>query len=115
MGEELECLLCSLALERLEVRYCMGIVCLKVPGILQQLSHLEVIGGERLQAIENEAPNLSSFLFAGGNEVTISLGETLQMKRLTIQRSGSGFYARTKLPSMMPNLESLTLRSGIEV
>ncbi|GJM88181.1 hypothetical protein PR202_ga04211 [Eleusine coracana subsp. coracana] len=68
-GEELECLLCnSLALEWLEVRYCDLIVCLKVPCILQRLSHLEVIGGERLEAIDNEAPNLSSFLFGGHNK-----------------------------------------------
>ncbi|TVU27372.1 hypothetical protein EJB05_29977 [Eragrostis curvula] len=114
-GDELGCLFPhSLALERLEVRYCDGIVRLKVPCILQRLSYLEVLGGDRLEAIDNEAPNISTFLFEGDNAVKLSLGETLQMKRVKIQRSGSVFYARTELPSRMLNLEALTLRSDRE-
>ncbi|KAL6650892.1 hypothetical protein ACP70R_009817 [Stipagrostis hirtigluma subsp. patula] len=114
-GDELGCLFSrSLALERLEIRYCDGIVRLKVPCILQRLSYLEVLGGERLEAIDNEAPNLSSFLFEGDNAVKLSLGETLQLKRVKFQRSGSVFYARTELPSRMPNLEALFLRSDRE-
>jgi hypothetical protein len=115
-GEELECLLGnSLSLDRLVVKSCDEIVCLKVPCILQRLSYLEVIGGERLEAIDNKAPNVSSIVFQGAGTVRLSLGETLQMKRLTISHWRSISYARTKLPSMMRNFEALTLRLGIEV
>ncbi|KAF2937842.1 hypothetical protein DAI22_03g078900 [Oryza sativa Japonica Group] len=61
-GDEFGCLLSnSYALERLELKYCYGIICLKIPCLLQRLSHLEVFECRMLQAIENKAPNLCSF------------------------------------------------------
>ncbi|KAL6640576.1 hypothetical protein ACP70R_021699 [Stipagrostis hirtigluma subsp. patula] len=113
--DELGCLLSrSLALERLEIRYCDEIVCLKVPCLLQQLRHLEVVACSRLKVIHNEAPSLSSSLFEGINKVQLLLGETLHMKNLHMSRSGVIFYARSELPSSMPNLESLYIHSRYE-
>ncbi|CAL4904610.1 unnamed protein product [Urochloa decumbens] len=115
-GDELVCFLThSPALERLELRSCDKIVCLKVPRLLQRLNYLEVSGCAKLKVIENEAPNVSSFAFGGGNSVQLSLGETLQMKSLSMSRCGSIFYARAELPSSMPNLEALTVHSHTEV
>ncbi|KAL6640681.1 hypothetical protein ACP70R_021804 [Stipagrostis hirtigluma subsp. patula] len=104
----------SFALEQLEIRYCDEIVCLKVPRLLQRLRYLEVFGCGRLKLIDNEAPYLSSFLFEGDNTVQLSLGETLQIKNLYMRRSGIIFFARSKLPSSMPNLENLTIHSHRE-
>ncbi|OEL36030.1 hypothetical protein BAE44_0002964 [Dichanthelium oligosanthes] len=60
-GHELECLLSnSLVLERLELRDCYDIICLKIPYLLCCLSYLHVYGSNMLQAIENKAPNLRS-------------------------------------------------------
>ncbi|OEL15568.1 hypothetical protein BAE44_0023413 [Dichanthelium oligosanthes] len=113
-GDELGCLLShSLALERLELKCCDRIVCLKVPRLLQRLVYLLVSGCADL-VIENEAPNVSSFSFGGDSTVQLSLGETLQMKSLRMNCSGSVFYARAELPSSMPNLEALTVHSDIE-
>ncbi|KAG2544044.1 hypothetical protein PVAP13_9NG787200 [Panicum virgatum] len=115
-GDELGCFLSrSFALERLEVRYCDRIVCLKVPCLLQRLCYLEVFGCGRLKVINNEAPNLTSFQFEGDTTVQLSFGETLQMKKLNMYRSGAVFYARAELPSSMPNLEALTVSSRSEV
>ncbi|KAL6630640.1 hypothetical protein ACP70R_028491 [Stipagrostis hirtigluma subsp. patula] len=105
----------SFALEQLEIRYCDEIVCLKVPRLLQRLRYLEVFGCSRLKLIDNEAPYLSSFLFEGDNTVQLSLGETLQIKNLYMCRSGIIFFARSKLPSSMPNLENLTIHSHREL
>ncbi|CAL4989970.1 unnamed protein product [Urochloa decumbens] len=114
-GDELVCFLThSPALERLELRSCDKIVCLKVPRLLQRLNYLEVSGCAKLKVIENEAPNVSSFAFGGGNTVQLSLGETLQMKSLSRSCCGSIFYARAELPSSMPNLEALTVHSHTE-
>jgi len=115
-GDELGFLLShSLALERLELRSCGRIVCLKVPRLLQRLSYLEVSGCTKLKLVDNEAPNISSFAFLGDNTVQLSLGETLQMKSLTMIRPGSVFYAHAELPSSMPNLEALSIYSQEEV
>ena len=115
-GDVLGCLLShSFALEQLELRNCDRIVCLKVPRLLQRLNYLEVRGCAKLKVIDNEAPNVSSFTFGGDSTVQLSLGETLQMKSLTMDRYGSVFYARAELPSSMPNLEALTIHSMSEV
>ena len=65
--------------------------------------------------IESKAPNLSSFRFSGGRGVQLVLGETLRVKRLERICSNGAFYARTELPSSMPNLETLAIYSEIEV
>ncbi|WVZ95428.1 hypothetical protein U9M48_041195, partial [Paspalum notatum var. saurae] len=55
--------------------------------------------------------NLTSLALS--HRVKVSLGETLQMKNLVMQRSNSNLicYARCELPSSMPNLESLSICS----
>ncbi|CAL5009103.1 unnamed protein product [Urochloa decumbens] len=113
-GGELECLLSnSLALEQLVLIDCKEIVCLNIPE-LQQLSYLKIFGCWRLRVIKSKAPNLLSF-FLTGNIPKVSLGETLQMKNLTLYRSNVVCYARAELSCTMPNLETLVLRSGEEV
>jgi len=115
-GDELGFLLShSPALERLELKCCNKIVRLKVPHLLQRLSYLEVTGCTKLKFIDNEAPNVSSFAFGGENTVHLSLGETSQIKSLSMNRPGSVFYARAELPSSMPNLEALTIYSQEEM
>uniref|UniRef100_A0A0E0PT94 F-box domain-containing protein n=1 Tax=Oryza rufipogon TaxID=4529 RepID=A0A0E0PT94_ORYRU len=112
---ELGCLLShSLALEQLEIRYCDRIVCLKVPCLLQRLISLKVFGCDKLKLIENEAPNVSIFAFQG-DKTELKLGETLQIKSLCMVRSGYVYHARAELPSIMPNLESLAIKSRKEV
>uniref|UniRef100_A0A0E0DF86 Uncharacterized protein n=1 Tax=Oryza meridionalis TaxID=40149 RepID=A0A0E0DF86_9ORYZ len=110
---ELECLLSnSLALEHLELNHCKGIICLKIPCTLQQLSSLNVVECSGLKVIESKAPNLSS-LFVRGSRVNFSLVETLQIKKLDM---GCAICdARAKLPSIMPNLETLVIESGHEM
>ncbi|KAF8706343.1 hypothetical protein HU200_030605 [Digitaria exilis] len=114
-GDELGCLLShSLALEKLELKSCNWIVYLKVPCLLQRLNYLLVYSCAKLKVIDNEAPNISNFTFGGNDTVQLSLGETSQMKNLTMHRCGSVLYARAELPSSMPNLEALTVHSQTE-
>ncbi|KAF8671340.1 hypothetical protein HU200_050053 [Digitaria exilis] len=114
-GDELGCLLShSLALEKLELKSCNLIVYLKVPHLLQRLDYLLVYSCARLKVTDNEAPNISNFTIGGNSTVQLSLGETLQMKNLTMHRCGSVLYARAELPSSMPNLEALTVHSQTE-
>lgn len=113
-GDELECLLSnSLALEQLELTLCPDIVRLKISRALQQLTSLRVCLCLNLTAIESKAPNLSSFLYRGFTG--FSLGETLQMKKMDMDGPNAVYYARTELPSIMPNLEALVIGSPIEV
>ncbi|CAL4996306.1 unnamed protein product [Urochloa decumbens] len=113
-GDELECFLSnSLALEQLDLSSCNEILCLKIPRVLQKFRCLRLLGCERLREIESKAPNLSSLRFDG--HVKLSLEETLQMKKLSIVRQKVVYYARAELPSIMPNLETLDIRSNIEV
>jgi hypothetical protein len=67
-----------------------------------------------LQVIENSAPNLGSFHF-GINHVQLLLGESLQMKSLSMCYPGAVYYACAELPSNVPNLETLTIGSPHEV
>jgi len=114
-GDELGCLLAnSLALERLELRYCSGIICLKIP-CLQRLSYLTVLTGTKLRVVESKAPNLSSFCFSAELDVQLSLSGTSQIKKFKMSCPGTAFYARTELPSIMPNLEALSIYSYTEV
>uniref|UniRef100_A0A0A9B599 F-box domain-containing protein n=1 Tax=Arundo donax TaxID=35708 RepID=A0A0A9B599_ARUDO len=113
-GDELECLLSkSLALKQLDLSDCMEIICLKIPCVLQQFSCLRVHGCWRLREIESKAPNLSTLDFSG--KVKLSLGETLRMKNLSMLCSNVICFARAELPSIMPNLERLHIRSDDEV
>ncbi|RLN13508.1 hypothetical protein C2845_PM09G23770 [Panicum miliaceum] len=83
-----------------------------IPCELQQLSSLRVCGGWRLKVIESKAPNLSNLAITG--KVKLS-GETLQMKHLSMLFGNVVCYARSELPSILPNLETLELTSGYEV
>lgn len=112
-ASELGCLLSSsFALEMLELRYCNSIVCLKIP-CLQRLSYLELIQCGSLKAVESKAPNLSTFWFSG--DLQVKLGETWRIKKLYRSCNNIVFYARTELPSSMPNLEALTISSYTEM
>ncbi|KAL6635062.1 hypothetical protein ACP70R_027733 [Stipagrostis hirtigluma subsp. patula] len=104
----------SFALERLELRHCSMITCLRIP-CLQRLSYLEVVHCFSLRVIESKAPNLSSVCFAGDLHVQLSLGETWKIKKLDRSCNNAAFYARTELPSSMPNLEALTIFSNTEM
>jgi hypothetical protein len=83
--DELECFLSKChALEQLNVKDCMRIICLKIPRALQKLSCLTVSECWSLQVIESKAENLSSLHF--NRNVKLSLAGPLQMKRLSILR-----------------------------
>ncbi|KAF2920852.1 hypothetical protein DAI22_08g243300 [Oryza sativa Japonica Group] len=113
--DELECFLSNstIALEQLNLSNCEEIICLKIPCVLQKLSCLVVAGCCRLRVIESNAPNLSSLSFSGN--VKLSLGDPLQVKRLSMIHPKVVCYARAELPSVMPNLETLAIYSNDEV
>jgi hypothetical protein len=115
-GDELGCLLFSCyALEWLELEHCDEIVCMKVPCQLQRLNHLKVFECRMLQVIENKAPNICSFDF-GGKHVQLLLGESLQMKTLSLQYyCNAVYYARVESIPNVPNLETLTICSYHEM
>lgn len=116
-GDELGCLLSSsFALERLELRDCNELIILKIPFCLERLSFLMVYACEKLQMIESKAPNLSTFRF-WVDPVELSFGLSSQLKHLEVMFSSKCFcsYAITKLPSIVPHLETLTVSSSIEV
>ncbi|KAL6634570.1 hypothetical protein ACP70R_027241 [Stipagrostis hirtigluma subsp. patula] len=108
---EMGCLLSNtFALENLELNLCSEIIWLKIP-CLQRLSYLSLSSCIRLQVIEGKTPNLSNFRFIGHHQVQLSLGETLRLNKLHWSCPNSTFYARTELPSIMPNLETLSITS----
>jgi hypothetical protein len=112
---KLECLLSnSLSLEQLVLRRCSGIICLKIP-CLQRLSYLEVNTCLGLEVLESKAPNLSSVRIAGDLHVQLPLLETSRIIKYFRSCHGAAFYARTELPSSMPNLETLSIVSETEV
>ncbi|KAF2952552.1 hypothetical protein DAI22_01g343800 [Oryza sativa Japonica Group] len=113
-GDELECLLSnSLALEQLALIHCDHIICLRIPCVLQRFSCLRVHGCVRLKLIESKVPNLSTLDLSGKAELL--LGETLQMKNLSMRHPNVVCYARSELPSSMPNIDTLALSSYDEV
>ncbi|PNT61895.1 hypothetical protein BRADI_5g22540v3 [Brachypodium distachyon] len=116
--QELEWLLSnSTALEKLRLLSCTEIVCLKIPCLLQRLSFLSVAACRKLQVIESNAPNISTFHFTG-NLVRISLGGALQVKdaeMYCMHESNMIRYARTKLLSWAPNVETLSIASNNEI
>nr|XP_034600734.1 uncharacterized protein LOC117861312 [Setaria viridis]XP_034600735.1 uncharacterized protein LOC117861312 [Setaria viridis] len=83
-------------------------MCLKIPCVLLQLHCLKVSYCSKLRVIETKARNLFSFILIG-ERVKVSLGETMQMKNLCMHRRNLVCYARTELPSNMPNLETLSI------
>lgn len=117
-GDELEHLISkSFCLEKLELSSCIELICLKIPLWLDRLSWLIVSSCHKLQVIENTAPNLTTFELFGGR-VQLLLGESSPVKNFNLAFSSaliSVSYAITKLPSIMPHLETLTIYSGSEV
>nr|ACG46086.1 F-box domain containing protein [Zea mays] len=100
----------SLALEELELVCCDKIVCLKIPSALQRLNSLNIYGCSPLKVLESKAPNLSSLsLLHFGGRLVFSRVKTLQMKKLITE--STVYDARTRLPSIMPNLETLVINS----
>ncbi|XP_006661397.2 uncharacterized protein LOC102712111 [Oryza brachyantha] len=110
--EELGCLLSmSCALEDLQLMYCREIRSLKIPSMLERLSHLTISGCYNLQMVECKAPNLSTFSFTGGI-VQLSLGESSQVKSLYMACSSVPNFTYNsipKLPYIVPNIRNLTL------
>ncbi|EEC74772.1 hypothetical protein OsI_10542 [Oryza sativa Indica Group] len=104
----------SLVLEKLGIKYCDKINCLKIPCVLERLSSLEVFECYSLQMVESKAPNLCSFCF-GGEQVQFSIGEPLQMKNLQVIFPNSISFGRAELPFSMPNLETLNISSRCEM
>ncbi|OEL23326.1 hypothetical protein BAE44_0015655, partial [Dichanthelium oligosanthes] len=114
-GDELGCLLSnSLALEQLRLNYCHEIIYVKVPFLLHQLSYMEVYHCRQLQVIESKAPNLRSLRFIDGR-VQHSFGESLLMKNIYMHSSSVLCHACVELPSISPNLETLTIVSSSEI
>ncbi|XBH93217.1 hypothetical protein VPH35_084190 [Triticum aestivum] len=114
-GDELGCLLSnSFALEQLKLVLCHDIIHLEIPCLLQRFSFLEVLACSSLEVIQNKAPNLSRFWLTG-NQVQISLGDSLNVKNLKLDHSCSISYAIDTLPSGVPNLETLTINSTREI
>uniref|UniRef100_A0ACD5XVA2 Uncharacterized protein n=1 Tax=Avena sativa TaxID=4498 RepID=A0ACD5XVA2_AVESA len=114
-GEDLGCVLSSCpALEELHLMDCSEIICLEIPSLLHQLSHLVVSECENLDVIQSKAPNLCSFVYSG-EEAQFSLGDSLENLKIM----GSGWdeivgYARERLPHMVPKLEYLDICSSFE-
>ncbi|XBI82919.1 hypothetical protein VPH35_091510 [Triticum aestivum] len=115
MGAKLGRLLPScVALEQLKLRRCCQITNLKIPSLLQRLSYLQVLECHRLKTIENKAPNIGSFHFIG-SRVEFLFGESLRLKNTDVLCHLFVRYALEELPSIAPNLETLTICSWNEV
>uniref|UniRef100_K3YYE2 At1g61320/AtMIF1 LRR domain-containing protein n=1 Tax=Setaria italica TaxID=4555 RepID=K3YYE2_SETIT len=110
-------------IRHLHLTYCafrptVGAGCLRSLTKLH-LSSVRITGEElgMLEMIESKAPNLSTFNFTGDNLVQLSL-ESLQVKNLDmdcLDEINFLNYSITKLPYMVPNLETLTLSSYNEM
>lgn len=111
-GDELWSLLSSSsALERLSLKCCSKVSCLKIPCHLQRLSHVEVVECIKLLSIESKAPNLSRFNFVGKLKVKVSLGEALQVKNLHMNCTKFGCDTRAELSSSTPRREVINSAS----
>ncbi|XP_037437180.1 uncharacterized protein LOC119304122 isoform X1 [Triticum dicoccoides] len=116
--DELECLISkSPALEHLALKYCYTITYLKIPSLLQHLSYLMVAACANLQTIECKAPNLSTFYFSG-RQVELLFGCSVQVKTMEMRCStqcNTIYNACANLPSIVPNIETLSISSVSEV
>uniref|UniRef100_A0ACD5XNL8 Uncharacterized protein n=1 Tax=Avena sativa TaxID=4498 RepID=A0ACD5XNL8_AVESA len=111
--DELRVLLSSCsALEQFGFGHNNEITCLKIPCMLQRLRDLRVVACNKLRAIEIKAPNVSSLSF--GKRVQLSLGESLQLKKLAMSYLCALHDAHGTLLSTMPNLETLYITSHLE-
>ena len=104
-------------MEELCLNSCDTIIRLKVSCLLNRFSCLSVFHCKSLEVIENRAPNLC-FVRIDGAVEKLPIGDLLQMKRLHMldyYESDLVHDARSKLPFIMPNLETLNLSSAGEV
>ncbi|KAM3258329.1 hypothetical protein ACQJBY_050223 [Aegilops geniculata] len=117
-GDELGHLLSnSLAMEELRLNSCDKIIRLKISCLLNRFSCLSVFHCKSLEVIENRAPNLC-FVRIDGAVEKLPVGDLLQMKRLHMlnyYESDIVHDAGSKLPFIMPNLETLNLSSAGEM
>lgn len=107
----------SLALKQLDIYRCNDIVCLKIPYEFSHLKFLAVQDCVMLEMIESDAPNLSQFKYIG-RPIHMSLGNPLQLSHIQMMsttKSNMLYCARTKLPSIAPNVQTLFLTSLDEV
>lgn len=105
----------SFGLGQIDIINCSKIICLKIPCTLQQLNVLKVSWCERLQAVEINAPNLSTLHFIG-TLVEISVADPSQLQDVhLVGLSHLLSYARAKLSCIAPNVKSLSLISLWEV
>lgn len=115
-GYELGCLVSNtLTLERLELNGCGDLDCLKIPCQLQRLSCLMVSGCFRLDVIDIKAPNLRVIRLDVEKVKKLSFGVSLELNQLCIHGPDFASYARLKLLSNAPNVESLYLKLIDEV
>ncbi|VAI33676.1 unnamed protein product [Triticum turgidum subsp. durum] len=106
----------SFALQRMQLKFCNKIICLKIPFHLQQLRYLDVFdGGSLLRVIEVEAPNLSNFQFMGHRKVHLSFGVGLQFKKFDLYFPGAISYVCADFLSSLRYVEDLSLGSRCEV
>ncbi|CAM0907263.1 unnamed protein product [Alopecurus aequalis] len=106
----------SFALEQLEIGYCDEITCLKMPCKLQYLKSLRVESCAIIQLVEINAPKLSSFQYIG-TQIEINVTDFAQLKDVELLHTkpfGILSHAYAQLPSIAPNVGSLTLRSHNE-
>ncbi|KAE8784981.1 F-box protein [Hordeum vulgare] len=119
-GDELGCFLSnSFAIEELNLIKCGNVIHLKIPCLLRRLNCLAVqqCGALKLKVTENKAPNLWIVGIDCQLEKVL-FGDVLQVKDLRMlgfYESNLVHYARAKLPFIMPNLETLSIRSAWEV
>ncbi|TVU44580.1 hypothetical protein EJB05_04025 [Eragrostis curvula] len=115
-GEELGQFVSNcLSLIRLSISNCNDIICFKVSCPLHQLDYLQVTYCEMLQVIEISAPKLSTFVY-GENLVRISLGAEVKCISLVgCQQPNMICQSRIEVPSFMPVVERLTVKSGGEM
>jgi hypothetical protein len=107
----------SSALERLILRYSHEITYLKIPALLQHLSYLMVLECGNLQMVESKAPNLSTFHFSGA-QIQLSFEDAVQVKNMSMRcyvQCNAVYTARAKMPSIVPNVETLNIYSTSEV
>uniref|UniRef100_A0ACD5X1I3 Uncharacterized protein n=3 Tax=Avena sativa TaxID=4498 RepID=A0ACD5X1I3_AVESA len=113
-GDELYCFLSNCpALEQLDLSNCSDMIFLKIPHLLIQLNLLWVQHCHKLQMIEANAPKLRDFNYTG-MPIHISLGDSSQVRVIEMHcehESRMIYFARTKLPSIAPNLQILHLSS----
>uniref|UniRef100_A0ACD5WL02 Uncharacterized protein n=1 Tax=Avena sativa TaxID=4498 RepID=A0ACD5WL02_AVESA len=103
----------SSALEEMDIFNCSKIICLRLPCTLQQLKFLKVTLCESLQAVDINAPKLSTFHFIG-MLVEFPTADPSPLKNVTLASFAPPrtlSFARARLPDIARNVISLTLRS----